>query len=194
MRLVRGAITSGLAVFAVAAFAPAAAWARVVVEQPTNFGTANAQPISGWWWLRTSNASATWTFSADGVKNARFGTVYVQFSPLVTNRADGGSGYSRSIKVTIRGHSFTPSVIHTSTSYSSLYNPFRPTLNENTSGVGYQAYGYLSVSSSIWRPSPKPPRQPTSYNPRTISVTVQWTKGYHVAVNRDAVRLAYALP
>jgi hypothetical protein len=194
MRPMRRPIISAFAVLAVAAFAPAVASARVAVEHPTGFATVNAHLIRGWWWLRTSNASATWTFSTNGVRSARSGTVYFQFSPLVTNHVNGGSGYARSIKVIIRGKSISPSVTRSSTTSASLYNPFRPTINEDTGGLGYQTYGFASVSSSIWRPSPLPPRQPTTYNPKQISVTIQWTSGYHVAVNRDTVQLAYATP
>ncbi len=181
-----------VAVLAVGAVAPAAASAAVVVQSPMTFSQQGAANISGWWWLRQTSASATWTFSAVGVRNARPGTVYLQFTPLVTNRANGGSGYTRSIRVVIQGLSAVPPVTRTSTVSASLYNPFRPTLNEDTHGVGYQTYGYASVSSSIWRPSPLPPRAPTSYNPTRIRVTVQWTSGNHVAVKADSVHLAYA--
>ena len=189
---VRRAIGALAALLAVAVLVPAVASAKVVVDSATSFQASNASLISGWWWLRTTNASATWRFSANGVKSARVGTVYLQFAPLVTNHVNGGSGYSRSIKVTIAGTSISPSRVHSSTTSVSLYNPFRPKVDEDTAGVGYQTYGYASVSSSIWRPSPLPPRQPTTYNPRTISVTIQWTPGYHVAVNSGAVHLAYA--
>ncbi len=189
----RGILLAATAL-AAAAIVPAAESAHLVVQGPSAFTTSNAPHIAGWWWLRTANASATWTFSASSVRGARVGSVYLLFAPLVTNRTDGGSGYARSIKVIIRGQSVTPAVTRTVTSYVGLYNPFRPILNEDTHGVGYQTYGNKSVSSSIWRPSPLPPRLPTIYNPRTISVTIQWTAGYHVAVNRDAVRLSYSLP
>lgn len=192
MRLMRRVVVSMLTVTAVGVFVPTVASARVVVESPTAFTPTNATLISGWWWLRTTSASATWTFSANGVRSARSGTVYLQFAPLVTNRVDGGSGYTRSIRVIIRGTSVVPAHVHTSNTSVSLYNPFRPRLNEDTHGVGYQTFGYASVSSSIWRPSPLPPRAPTAYNPKYITVTIQWTRGYHVAVNHNAVRLAYA--
>ena len=192
MLSVRHAIGGVATLLAVAVLVPTVASAKVVVESSTSFHASHASLISGWWWLRTTNASATWQFSADGVKNARVGTVYLQFAPLVTNHVNGGSGYSRSIKVTITGTSIVPAHVHSTTTSVSLVNPFRPKVDEDTAGVGYQTYGYASVSSSIWRPSPLPPRAPTAYNPKSITVTIRWTPGYHVAVNSGAVHLAYA--
>ena len=188
----RRLIVSALALLTVGAIVPAVSSATVVVENAVTFSQQNGDNISGWWWLRQSNASATWTFSAANVKSAKLGTVYLQFSPLVTNRPNGGSGYRRSIKVTIKGLSPMPPTTHMSTPSVSLYNPFRPTLTEDTHGVGYQTYGWTTVSSSIWRPSPLPPRPATTYNPTRIQVTVNWTYGYHFAVKSDSVRLAYA--
>ena len=191
----RRLIYSTLALLAAAAVAPSIASAKLVVQNatPLGFTTNNATLISNWWWLRAPNARATWTFDAHPVTTARVGTVYVLLSPLVTNRTDGGSGYSRSIEVVLRGIA-APGGTHTTSGSVSLYNPFRPIVNEDTNGVGYQTYGYESVPSSIWRPSPLPPSPPSVYNPRAIYVTIEWTPGYHVAVNRDAVRLAYVTP
>ncbi len=194
MRPIRKVVVSTLAASALGASLAPIASAQVIVESPTAFTPANATLISDWWWLRTTSASATWTFSADGVRSARTSTVYLQFAPLVTNGVNGGSGYARSIKVIIRGTSAVPSIVRTSTTFASLYNPFRPRLTEDTRGIGYQTYGYASVFSSIWRPSPLPPKAATIYSPKYIAVTIQWTTGYHVAVNRDAVHLVYATP
>lgn len=180
MRRIFFAVASLLAL---AVIAPAAASARVVVEspQPGSYSS-NGAEISGWNWLRTRRATASWRFSGAGVQLARTGTVYLLFSPLVTNSANGGSGHTRSISVVIGGHSSRPTPGSRVTHSVSLYNPFRPILTENTNGVGYQTYGYTNVPSSVWRGS------------ESITVSFEWRSGDHVAVNPKAVQLAYRAP
>lgn len=171
-----------LALVAVAALVPAAASARVVVQSSSSFTHTSNALISGWWWLRVPHATATWVFSGAGVQQSRSGRVYLLFSPLVTNRANGGSGFARSIRVSTRRFTSPPGAVRTVNTSVSLYNPFRPTLSEDTHGVGYQTYGYASVSSSIWKGAYR------------ISVTFEWLSGYQVAVRQDAVNLSYWVP
>lgn len=170
-----------LGLLTVAAITPAMASARVVVKEPTAFSS-NGPVISGWSWLRTKNATASWTFSATGVQGARAGSVYLLLSPLVTNGTSGGGGYSRSIQIVIRHVTARPSSVTPVTKTVSLYNPFRPITPENTNGIGYQTYGYTSVPTSTWRGAD------------SITVTVQWKSGYHVAVKKGAVQLSYRIP
>jgi hypothetical protein len=179
----RRILLAATSLLALAALTPAAASARVVVEspQPGSYSS-NGPEISGWNWLRAHRATASWRFSAAAVQAARTGTVYLLFSPLVTNSANGGSGHTRSISVVISGHSSRPTRGSTVSRSVSLYNPFRPTLTENTNGVGYQTYGYTNVPSSVWRGA------------ESITVSFEWRSGDHVAVNPKAVQLAYRAP
>lgn len=166
-------VLAALALLAI--IAPATASGRPVVDQPAGFSTTGTE-IAGWSWLRAPGASAQWQFTAAGVQAARPGSVYLLFSPLVTNRANGGSGYGRSIKVTLRNNN-GKSVNRT----VSLSNPFRPVVPEDSNGIGYQTYGSTNVPSSIWKGASQ------------ISARFEWRSGYHVAVQRDTVRLSYRI-
>lgn len=177
----RRIVLSAIALLAAALLAPAVASARVVVQAPSAFNS-NGDVISGWSWLRTKGASASWTFSADAVQSARSGSVYVLLSPLVTNGANGGAGYSRTIKLTVRHVTAGPTSVKPVSRTVSLYNPFRPIAPEDTGGIGYQTYGYLSVPKAIWR------------NADAITVSYRWTGGYHVAVKQDSASLTFRAP
>ena len=139
----------------------------------------NGDQISGWYWVRSTGRSATYTFSAAPLQAAKSGSVYLNVNALVTKGVSGGSGYSTSIKLNVSNGTRTGVV------YLSLVNPFRPTDPDNSSGVGYAAYGHAYVSSIYYRGA------------STLTFTYTFpTTGhpYHVALNQGAATLAYSGP
>lgn len=136
----------------------------------------SGDPIGGWYWLRAGGHSATWTFDTSELRAARPGSVYLNFSPLVTNRLNGGSGHDVNCRVTIEGAGARTLTIP-------LDNPFRPVDPESSGGIGYQAYGHSTA-----------PIPPTLLSSDRITVTVSYpfTPNYHLAVNREAMVIGYS--
>ena len=167
---------------AVVALVPAVASARVQVRTPTSLAGTGITAINGWGWLRVAGARATWTFNAAGaLQQARSGSVYLNLSPLVTNTANGGSGYARSVKLVLQSNAPGPGA-RTLNRTVSLTNPFRPTDPSDSGGIGYQTWGNTSVPTSIWRGA------------TTLTVSFEWRSGHHVAVKQDSAQLAWRVP
>lgn len=171
----RRLILFSVALIAAAVLLPAVASAKPVVESATAYSS-NGTVISGWAWLRNFGADASWTFTAANAQAAHSGSVYLLFTPLVTNKASGGSGYSRTIRVVLHSDAHNGRTVNRTVR---LMNPFRPKDPTDSGGIGYQTYGWVNVPSSIWKGA------------TAINVTYTWTKGYHVAVRQEALQLAY---
>jgi hypothetical protein len=161
---------------AVALVLPSAASAKAMVLSPVSFQS-NGDLISGWNWLRAPGHTATWKFDATALQSARYGSVYLNFAPLVTNGVNGGSGYRTSVRLTVTGVSVKPR-----TTSISLYNPFRPIDPSDSSGLGYQTYGYQYLSSSIWKGA----------TTITVQVTYPFNR-YHLAVKSSALFIGYSV-
>lgn len=169
--LLVGAVISGLSLVTAAGVS-----AKAVISRPTSFQS-NGDLISGWYWLRATNHTATWTFDATGLQAARSSSVNLNLDALVTNGVNGGSGYSTVVRLTVNNGT------RTRTTSMLLSNPFRPIDPANSGGIGYQAYGHVYMSSSVWRGA------------KTITVTVGFPsmRGYHAAVNQDALTIGYSI-
>jgi hypothetical protein len=152
------------------------AFARSNVLGASGFQS-NGDRIAGWQWLRANGHSATWTFNTSQLAGAKPGSVYLNFAPLVTNGASGGSGYDLACRVTVEGAT-------SSTLMLPLSNPFRPTDPEHSSGVGYQVYGHTS--------SPIPEAVLRGANSITVTVSYPFRPNHHLAVNRDAMTIGYS--
>ncbi len=139
--------------------------------------------ISGWYWLRSSGQSATYTFSTSALQAAKSGSVNLNVSALVTNGVNGGSGYSTMLKLAVSNG------IRTGTIVVPLTNPFRPIDPENSGGVGYQAYGHAYVSSSYLKGAQTLTLTYTFPTPLRSPHTT-----YHVALNQGAMTMAYSVP
>lgn len=134
----------------------------------------NGDLIAGWYWLRRSGHYAMWNWKPIVVGPKK---VCVNFNLLVTNKINGGSGYSCVVGITILD--FRGRVVEKGK--MKLYNPFRPQNPQYTRGVGYSAYGAYCLK-----------------NPRIIrggfKVIIKWPpvdSKYHVAVAHDKATLAY---
>src|SRR5512144_2440311 len=97
---VRKLLTIAAALVALSALgAPAAQAQAVAVRAPDNF-QATGTDIAGWTWLRADGNFAEWTWSPNQ-KSPR--QVCINFTLLVTNGANGGSGQNASINAQIIG-------------------------------------------------------------------------------------------
>jgi len=168
------------AVVAAAALAvPAAAAAKVAVASPSGYQS-TGDLIAGWNWLRAPGHTATWTFPSDQLRTAKPGSIHLNLSGLVTNRASGGAGFSATVKLIITGQSLA------TTRTVFLKNPFRPNDPDDSGGIGYAAYG---ASSSI----------PTSLlrnvtGPITVAMSFPHvTRKAHVAVKQESLSIGYRL-
>jgi hypothetical protein len=150
--------------------------ARANLLRPIRF-QANGDRITDWYWLRANGHTAIWTFDAGELRAARPGSVYLNFSPLVTNRLNGGSGHKVNCQVTIEGAG-------TRTLTIPLDNPFRPVDPESSGGIGYQSYGHSST--------PIPPAILNGADRLTVIVSYPFSPNYHLAVNRDAMVIGYS--
>lgn len=118
----------------------AIAWAATTTYGNVNVATADAYSstgdlVSGWDWLRDSphTDSSLFTFNNVATDTAN-GKVYLRFSFLVTNRVNGGSGYSTNIRVNFPGASIGQKVVRLS-NLTPLKDP------TDTAGFGYTANG-----------------------------------------------------
>ena len=163
---------AGALVALATAGAPAAHAQSVAVRPPDNFQASGAD-IAGWTWLRADGNFAEWTFSPNQKAPRQ---VCINFTLLVTNAANGGSGQNASINAQIIGPDNRPQRMKLE-----LENPFRPRVSSDTGGVGYTAYGALC------------PRNATQLFSQGFRVRLEWPtqNRYHVAVRRQGAELAY---
>ncbi|MEA2051847.1 MAG: hypothetical protein U9O90_03360 [Euryarchaeota archaeon] len=115
-----------------------ATFGSVSVLSADDFKTNGAGPVSGWYWLRDPNYrhSAKWTFSGVPTDTSD-GFVYLRFNPLVTNKANGGSGYSTN--VILYNQNGQRAVVHLYNLHPEFQEP------ENTEGWGYHASGSVKI-------------------------------------------------
>ena len=165
----------GVTVVAVSLLTITRVWALAQVLGATSY-EANGALISGWNWVRAPGESATWVFETKALQNAKLNSVYLNLAPLVTNGADGGSGFGGMVTLQIEG-----AKPHQATSV--LSNPFRPIDSQNSSGIGYQTYGSsIKIPSAVLKDA------------ATIKVTLRFKPSYkfHVAVNKGCVTIGYS--
>lgn len=136
---IRGSIAAATAAAALVLAAPGAASAAVGIDNASAF-TSNGTPSGSWTWVHQDTDSASWTFNITSLQSAKKGTVYLNVDALVSNRIDGGSGYSAS------------SVRFTATCGDArqvlkvkLVNPFRPVFSGDSLGIGWGATGHSSA-------------------------------------------------
>ena len=155
--------------------AAAVVWARANSQGSANFNS-NGSLISGWYWLRSSGNTATWTFNASALQGAGANSVYINFNPLCTNGTNGGSGYDCAVKLAIVGN-------RTHTANVNVVNPYRPVDPSNSGGIGYQCYGHsTNIPASVWQGAKK----------ITVTVSYPFPSSRHVAVNAGCMSIGYS--
>lgn len=135
---IRGTIAAAAAAAALIALAPTTASAAIGVDNPASF-TSNGTASGGWTWVHQDTDSASWTFNITSLTPAKRGTVYLNVDALVSNRVEGGSGYSAS---SVRFVARCGDVKQTLK--VKLVNPFRPVFSGNSLGIGWSATGHSS--------------------------------------------------
>lgn len=131
-----------LVFLSITAFLSAAgiAWAATTTYGNVHVATADTytstgDPVSGWDWLRDSSHTASSLFTFNNVAtDTSNGKVYLRFAFLVTNRVNGGSGFSTNIRVNFPGASIGQKVVRLTN-----LTPLKD--STNTSGFGYMANG-----------------------------------------------------
>lgn len=156
---------------------PASAQASLAVLSAASYSS-TVTPMSGVNWLRTSGDSATWTFNTDSLSGAERKGIYLNVSALVTNKDNGGSGFSaRAVKFVATCGSKSQRL------EVSLRNPFRPVVKDNTFGIGYAAYG----SSS----SPLRLDKLGSCSTITITAKAPFPSDRHIGFTDSSVKIAF---
>lgn len=153
---------------------------RLFLAGPSSSSIQGDGPISGWFWLRSGGHRAAFFFRPGGPIRG-VSAAALNFSFLVTNGADGGSGFTTEPHVVILGEGGEEITSFT----LRLFNPFRPRCESNTGGVGYSVFG--SWESDLLR-------QLLSQG-KSFTVLVAWPfpHGYHLAVKGDSVTLAFVV-
>ena len=96
-------------------------------------------PVAGWYWLRDSNYRDEARWECTGLPADA--PLPITFTALVTNRSDGGSGYSTPVRVTASHPAGGPEW----TAQVYLQNPAAPPNPENSRGAGYPTTGYFAL-------------------------------------------------
>ncbi|MGC8779020.1 MAG: hypothetical protein ACP5Q4_10135, partial [Candidatus Caldatribacteriaceae bacterium] len=146
---------------------------RLFLLRPSRCDINADGPISGWWWLRAPSHEASFTFSPPRVGGVT--ACALNFVFLVTNRVNGGSGFTTNPTVEILDEAGR--TIHRFT--LSLLNPFRPRCESDTAGVGYEARGSYESSFLL--------NLFTRGRPFTVHLFWPFPGNVHLACNDDSV-------
>lgn len=119
--------------------APGIASASVGVDNASAF-TSNGTSSAGWTWVHQDTDRASWTFNITSLQAAKPGTVYLNVDALVSNRVEGGSGYSASSVRFVASCDNARQVLKVK-----LVNPFRPVFSGNSLGLGWAATGHSTA-------------------------------------------------
>ena len=151
-----------------------------VIVQPFAFQAQGNGPIYGWTWLTKKGDRASWIFKL--LPNpVTVQAAALNFSLLVTNQVNGGSGYTSSPRVKIldlEGNQLGSSTLN-------LVNTFRPKYSGNTVGIGYPASDAIEHSLI---------KQLVSQG-QSFMVNIEWPAPdkNHFAAKKDSVLLAYVM-
>jgi hypothetical protein len=130
-----------------------------------------------WYWLRSPQQQATWTFDASWLQAANRSYVWMNFTAETTN-GRGGCGFGSQLRIVVQGAS-------SGTIIGQLANPWKPHIENglvvgSSHGVGWHTYGTVNVPAMYW------------VGARTITVTVSpATLDRQVGVNEDSLHIGY---
>jgi hypothetical protein len=111
----------------------------VTVQQgPCRFSV-GGNYISGWYWLRDEAYAASGQWDCRGLPVDQ--DLTISLKTLVTNQADGGSGYSAPVKITFTN----PTSQQSQTVQVYLQNLLAEQSPANSGGVGYPTTGYFVI-------------------------------------------------
>jgi hypothetical protein len=182
-------LTVGCLVFAICAPSAAAGPlpSGLGTMAATSFSPVGDGPIDGWYWMRSATYvdSGTWRFADfDRSVLSSSNPLVVYLTPLVTQAASGGSGWSARIKVKVT-QQCASTVVTLANRTIQTTNRFPLKTTASTGGVGYQNYASFTVSKSVFKCATG-----TVFVVVTRDSTYK-VSGYrpHVGINQDAVTL-----
>jgi len=112
--------------------------AEEAVQGPCTFNAAGNY-ISGWYWLRDEAYAASGQWECHALPTGQ--DLKVNLATLVTNQADGGSGYSSPVKITY----LNPTSHISQTIQVYLQNQLAEQSPGNSQGAGYPTTGYFVI-------------------------------------------------
>jgi hypothetical protein len=142
------------------------------------FAASGSGPIAGWTWLRDGEYRDEARWECAGLPAAA--PLPVTLTTLVTNRADGGSGYSAPVRVTVEDPAGGPDW----TAQVYLQNPAPAQKPENSHGAGYPTTGYFVLPASYVGPG----------GALGLRVERLAPEPNHVAVNEESLHFDAPLP
>ena len=164
---------------------------HLVQLPPGAFTAPGGGSIQGWYWMTSPSYSDKAVYQFDGFDPSALSfdrKLAVMVAPLVTNTTSGGSGWGARLHVTVTyGYTGGSRVWN----YHVLVtNPFPLQSSLDSGGVGYQAYGKLTLNKSQFT---------HGVGSLRIQVTREAsyvTSGFHphVAVNATALSVWYLTP
>jgi len=179
-------------------------YGNVAVLKPLLFDADGCVLINGWYWLRPDcRQYADWLFSATDVAGVHPDDpyVYVNLGTLVTNGVSGGSGWDTHVSLEVWLVKSPEDVLGLKEpigrkilgrSSVTLENHFRPQMEADTQGVGYQAWADMTRI-----PAGDIAKYTLTYGPllvvRVIRLGAAENQPEHIAVNQDCVSLAYRI-
>ena len=143
---------------------------ETVQPGPCRFSAAGNY-VSGWYWLRDEAYAASGQWDCRGLPVDQDLTISLQ--TLVTNQADGGSGYSSPVKITY----INPTSQQAQTIQVYLQNPLADQSPANSQGVGYPTTGCFVISKAYIDTNGGLSVRLERFQPNT----------FHVAVNADSL-------
>lgn len=142
---IRASIAAAGAAAILSTMAPGVASASIGVDNAASFAS-NGTASGGWTWVHQDTDSASWTFNITSLQSAKRGSVYLNVEALVSNRVEGGSGYSVSRVRFVARCGDARQVLKVK-----LVNPFRPVFSGDSLGIGWAAMGHSTAPLSLDR-------------------------------------------
>jgi hypothetical protein len=131
--------------------------------------------IEGWTWLRDADYQGFGEWRCRGLPAGE--SLPVTLLALVTDRANGGQGFSSAIKVKYTN----PTSGESQAVQIFLQNPLSSEVNESSQGMGYQTTGYLVVPAKFIGADGALSLRVERFSPQI----------YHVGVNAHSLRIVH---
>ncbi|MDI3473119.1 MAG: hypothetical protein PWQ20_1791 [Thermotogaceae bacterium] len=139
---------------------------RLYVYEPVKFSYVSASKEEGWYWCKSDGARIEWFWNP--IMNIP-DVFYVEYTLLITNKPDGGSGFDSQIKAELIIEEGTMERVLVGYTQPTPYdkprpvyemvekrtyrkvaegvlemvNTFEPVYEGNTNGIGYEAHSYV---------------------------------------------------
>lgn len=159
---------------------PQAVTAELCTAKPSTFFS-NGIPIGGSFWCRQEGHYLEWRWGPIATQG-KVEEAAINLSLLVTNKIDGGCGFS----IRVIAQILTPDGERVYSNFVDIRNPFLPVFDGNSKGIGYAAYGALSLPVEIV--------QRYQLFTQGFRLRIAWPgmrSNYHFAGSQDSALLAW---